>query len=51
MESQIKNFSSSASAIYMLKHRFITMRRITDQLQKLVELLKNYPSVDLFLGA
>ena len=27
MESQIKNFSSSASAIYMLKHRFITMRR------------------------
>ena len=27
MESQIKNFSSSASAIYMLKHRFITMRQ------------------------
>ena len=27
MESQIKNFSSSAFAIYMLKHRFITMRQ------------------------
>ena len=26
MESQIRNFSSSVSAIYMLKHRFITMR-------------------------
>ena len=27
------------------------IKLITDQLQKLVEVLKNYPSVNLFLGA
>ena len=31
MESQIKNFSSFAFAIYMLKHSFFTMRPVLQQ--------------------
>ena len=41
--------SGSGACVY--SRTPVSLEEILDQLQKLVEVLKNYPSVNLFLGA